>query len=93
MTRARERLLLSGAVDFERWPEQRQGAPAISWLGAGAGRGAARARGRASSRCATCPVAGRAGAGVRCRLSAPASGRRGSARARTAADARRSRRR
>jgi ATP-dependent helicase/nuclease subunit A len=33
MTRARERLLLSGAVDFERWPEQRQGATAISWLG------------------------------------------------------------
>jgi len=33
MTRARERLLLSGAVDFERWPEQRLGAPAISWLG------------------------------------------------------------
>ncbi len=33
MTRARERLLLSGAVDLERWPEQRIGAPAISWLG------------------------------------------------------------
>lgn len=33
MTRARERLLLSGAVAFERWPEPRQGAPAISWLG------------------------------------------------------------
>jgi ATP-dependent helicase/nuclease subunit A len=33
MTRARERLILSGAVDFERWPEQRQGAPTISWLG------------------------------------------------------------
>jgi ATP-dependent exoDNAse (exonuclease V) beta subunit len=33
MTRARERLLLSGAVDFERWPERRLGAPAISWLG------------------------------------------------------------
>ena len=33
MTRARERLLLSGAVDFERWPEQKLGAPAISWLG------------------------------------------------------------
>jgi ATP-dependent exoDNAse (exonuclease V) beta subunit len=33
MTRARDRLILSGAVDFERWPEQRQGAPAISWLG------------------------------------------------------------
>jgi ATP-dependent helicase/nuclease subunit A len=33
MTRARERLLLSGAVDFERWPEQRLGASTISWLG------------------------------------------------------------
>ncbi len=32
MTRARERLLLSGAVDFERWPEARQGSTAISWL-------------------------------------------------------------
>ncbi len=33
MTRARERLILSGAVDFERWPDARQGAPTISWLG------------------------------------------------------------
>jgi ATP-dependent helicase/nuclease subunit A len=33
MTRARERLILSAAVDFERWPEARQGAPMISWLG------------------------------------------------------------
>jgi ATP-dependent exoDNAse (exonuclease V) beta subunit len=33
MTRARERLILSGAVDFERWPEAKQGAPPISWLG------------------------------------------------------------
>jgi ATP-dependent helicase/nuclease subunit A len=33
MTRARERLLLSGAVDLGRWPEQKLGAPAISWLG------------------------------------------------------------
>jgi ATP-dependent helicase/nuclease subunit A len=33
MTRARERLLLSGAVDFERWPEPRLGASTISWLG------------------------------------------------------------
>ena len=33
MTRARERLLLSGAVEFERWPEPRQGATMISWLG------------------------------------------------------------
>jgi ATP-dependent helicase/nuclease subunit A len=33
MTRARERLLLSGAVEFDPWPEQRQGATMISWLG------------------------------------------------------------
>jgi len=33
MTRARERLLLSGAVEFESWPEPRQGASMISWLG------------------------------------------------------------
>jgi len=33
MTRARERLLLSGAVDFERWPRSRQAQTAISWLG------------------------------------------------------------
>ncbi len=33
MTRARERLLLSGAVEFERWPEARQAPTMISWLG------------------------------------------------------------
>lgn len=33
MTRARERMLLSGAVDFERWPTARQAPSAISWLG------------------------------------------------------------
>jgi ATP-dependent helicase/nuclease subunit A len=33
MTRARERLLLSGAVDFERWPEEKPGAPVLAWLG------------------------------------------------------------
>jgi ATP-dependent helicase/nuclease subunit A len=33
MTRARERLLLSGAIDLEHWPELKLGAPAISWLG------------------------------------------------------------
>jgi ATP-dependent exoDNAse (exonuclease V) beta subunit len=32
MTRARERLLLSGAVDFERWPASRQAPTPISWL-------------------------------------------------------------
>jgi RecB family exonuclease len=33
MTRARDRLLLSGAVDFERWPEPRAGVAPIAWLG------------------------------------------------------------
>jgi len=33
MTRARERLILSAAVDLQRWPEARPGATAISWLG------------------------------------------------------------
>jgi ATP-dependent exoDNAse (exonuclease V) beta subunit len=33
MTRARERLLLSGAVDFSSWPRERPGAPPIAWLG------------------------------------------------------------
>jgi ATP-dependent helicase/nuclease subunit A len=33
MTRARERLLLSGAVEFERWPEPRRAGTMISWLG------------------------------------------------------------
>ncbi len=33
MTRARERLVLSGAVEFDRWPEWRPGGSTISWLG------------------------------------------------------------
>ena len=32
MTRARERLLLSGAVEFERWPTERPGGAPIAWL-------------------------------------------------------------
>jgi ATP-dependent exoDNAse (exonuclease V) beta subunit len=33
MTRARERLVLSGAVDFAGWPRERPGAAPIAWLG------------------------------------------------------------
>jgi ATP-dependent helicase/nuclease subunit A len=33
LTRARERILLSAAVDFQRWPEARPGSTAIAWLG------------------------------------------------------------
>ena len=32
MTRARERLILSGGVDCERWPEPRAGGPPIDWI-------------------------------------------------------------
>jgi ATP-dependent helicase/nuclease subunit A len=32
MTRARERLILSGATDFERWPEPKPLCPPIDWL-------------------------------------------------------------
>ena len=33
MTRARDRLLLSGSVDFEHWPRPQQAPTPISWLG------------------------------------------------------------
>lgn len=33
MTRARERLLLSGSVELGRWPDDRPGAAPIAWLG------------------------------------------------------------
>ena len=32
MTRARERLILSGGVDCERWPEPRRGGPPMDWI-------------------------------------------------------------
>ncbi|MGN6372564.1 MAG: UvrD-helicase domain-containing protein [Solirubrobacteraceae bacterium] len=32
VTRARERLLLSGAADLARWPASKQGAPPIAWV-------------------------------------------------------------
>ena len=32
MTRARERLILSGGIDCERWPEPRPGGPPIDWI-------------------------------------------------------------
>ena len=33
LTRARERLLLSGVADFSSWPEEKRGTPPINWLG------------------------------------------------------------
>jgi ATP-dependent helicase/nuclease subunit A len=76
MTRARERLLLSGAVSFERWPSPRQGAATISWLGPAL---APQLPELVRSH-AVCPreslidltVAGASGARVRCRLNTAA---------------------
>jgi ATP-dependent helicase/nuclease subunit A len=83
MTRARERLVLSGALDFERWPERRQAASAISWLGpalapdlpavaqAAAGQAAGRPAGWATTH--DLPLGPSGDAHVRVRLSSPAS--------------------
>jgi ATP-dependent exoDNAse (exonuclease V) beta subunit len=73
MTRARERLLLSGAVDFSRWPGSRQAPTAISWLGP-----ALSAELPALVQGGDAPVHdlaidGRAAAIVRCRLNTPAT--------------------
>ncbi len=71
MTRARERLLLSGAVDFETWPPQRESTPA-DWLGAvlaGELEGPLHAAGRPV--CDLVIVEGEERARVRCLLNAP----------------------
>jgi ATP-dependent exoDNAse (exonuclease V) beta subunit len=50
LTRARERLLLSGVVDFADWPEEKRGTPPINWLG--------------PALCEQLPELGRSGAGL-----------------------------
>ncbi len=70
MTRARERLLISGAVEFARWPEQRQGGTMISWLGPALAAGLPELA--SSEGPPVCDLAV-AGAQVRLRLSSPAS--------------------
>ena len=69
MTRARERLVLSGALDFQRWPEQGQGAGTIAWL-AGALAAPLLADAQAGAPFDEHPSGGGT---VRCRLSAPAN--------------------
>jgi ATP-dependent helicase/nuclease subunit A len=74
MTRARERLLLSGAIDLERWAEPRMPATAISWLGpalAGELPMLAKAAGT-PEQVHDLPLGGFADAHVRVRLSSPA---------------------
>jgi ATP-dependent helicase/nuclease subunit A len=73
MTRARERLILSGAVDFERWPEQRQGAPTISWLGPALAADLPALVGEAGEAVCDLTVGASGKATVRLRLNTPAS--------------------
>jgi len=71
MTRARERLLLSAAVEFERWPEDRPSTPPISWLGPALVADLPTIV-KTLERPAFDVAVGEAGARVRCRLNAPA---------------------
>jgi ATP-dependent helicase/nuclease subunit A len=77
MTRARERLLLSGSVDFERWPEPRQAPTAISWLGPALCPDLPELAQAGASPVLDLPLGPGRSAGVRCRLSSPASARPG----------------
>ena len=74
MTRARERLLLSGAVDFERWPVSRQAPTAISWLGPALAADLPALAQAGETAVHDLPIAGAAGTvDVRLRLSTPAT--------------------
>jgi ATP-dependent helicase/nuclease subunit A len=74
MTRARERLLLSGAVDFERWPASRQAPTAISWLGPALAADLPALVQSGEAALHDLPIAGAAGpVSVRLRLSTPAT--------------------
>jgi ATP-dependent helicase/nuclease subunit A len=71
MTRARERLLLSGAIDFESWPLERDGSPPIAWLAPALAGGLAMPLHAGPAVCDLVLEGGGAPAAVRCRLSSP----------------------
>jgi ATP-dependent helicase/nuclease subunit A len=71
MTRARERLLLSGAVAFERWPSSEQ-AP-ISWLGPALSSELPALASAGGTAVVELPIVGAGPVSVRCRLSTPAT--------------------
>ena len=62
MTRARERLLLSGAVDFTSWPRERPGAAPIAWLGPALAPSCRRCARRPCGRLGGCRLRGEAAA-------------------------------
>ena len=71
MTRARERLLLSGAIDFESWPAERDGSPPIAWLAPALAGGLVMPLHAGPAVCDLVLGQGGAPALVRCRLSSP----------------------
>lgn len=73
MTRARERLLLSGAVDFARWPGSRLAPTAISWLGPALSADLPALTEAGHAPVHDLPIDSRGSAVVRCRLNAPAT--------------------
>ncbi len=73
MTRARERLLLSGAVDFERWPQARQAPTAISWLGPALAAELPALLEAGDAALHDLPIGPGGSASVRCRLNSPAT--------------------
>ncbi len=74
MTRARERLLLSGAVEFARWPSPGPAAATISWLAPALAPALPAALAGPLQPLLDLPLAGVADAGnVRCVLGAPAT--------------------
>jgi len=73
MTRARERLLLSGALDFERWPSSRAAASAISWLGPALAADLPTLLQATDVAVHDLPIGDARAATVRCRLNSPAT--------------------
>jgi len=73
MTRARERLLLSGAIDFEGWPAEREGSAPITWLGPALAGGLALPLHAGPPVCDLLLEHGERPAAVRARLSSPQS--------------------
>ncbi len=71
MTRARELLLLSGAVKFERWPRSGPGAAPISWLGPALSQDLPALVAERAGEMHRLAAASGAGAGVLCRLNSP----------------------
>jgi ATP-dependent helicase/nuclease subunit A len=73
MTRARERIVLSGAIDFERWPEPRQGGTPISWLGRALSAELPALALAGAAGWHELPVGPAGAATIRCRLTTPAT--------------------